>query len=171
MGKLHHLTVVFFLIYLTATTKTISASLTERRLIDTLLANYSKLPRPVAAEGDVINVKIGMSILQIVDVNEKQQTLSTNIWLKTLWNDISLIWDPLEFDNITIVRIPIFYLWKPDILLYNMGDEEIFQSSHHREMSINANIYSHGMVLYVPPMVLKTTCKMDITWFPFDSQR
>lgn len=27
-----------------------------------------------------------------------------------------------------------------------------------------------GAVTFIPPLMLKTTCSMDVTWFPFDSQ-
>ena len=27
-----------------------------------------------------------------------------------------------------------------------------------------------GSMLYVPPGIFKSTCKIDITWFPFDDQ-
>ena len=29
---------------------------------------------------------------------------------------------------------------------------------------------SDGQMLYVPPGIFKSTCKIDITWFPFDDQ-
>ena len=29
---------------------------------------------------------------------------------------------------------------------------------------------SDGAMLYVPPGIFKSTCKIDITWFPFDDQ-
>lgn len=29
---------------------------------------------------------------------------------------------------------------------------------------------SDGSMLYVPPGIFKSTCKIDITWFPFDDQ-
>lgn len=30
---------------------------------------------------------------------------------------------------------------------------------------------NNGSCLYVPPGIFKSTCKIDITWFPFDDQR
>ena len=34
----------------------------------------------------------------------------------------------------------------------------------------NVVISSDGACLYVPPGIFKSTCKIDITWFPFDDQ-
>lgn len=35
----------------------------------------------------------------------------------------------------------------------------------------NVVVRSNGSCLYVPPGIFKSTCKIDITWFPFDDQR
>ena len=32
-------------------------------------------------------------------------------------------------------------------------------------------VSSAGSCLYVPPGLFKSTCKIDITWFPFDDQQ
>jgi len=34
----------------------------------------------------------------------------------------------------------------------------------------NVVVSSDGKCLYVPPGIFKSTCKIDITWFPFDDQ-
>lgn len=34
----------------------------------------------------------------------------------------------------------------------------------------NVVVRNNGSCLYVPPGIFKSTCKIDITWFPFDDQ-
>ena len=34
----------------------------------------------------------------------------------------------------------------------------------------NVVLKNNGSCLYVPPGIFKSTCKIDITWFPFDDQ-
>ena len=34
----------------------------------------------------------------------------------------------------------------------------------------NVVVSNEGNCLYVPPGIFKSTCKIDITWFPFDDQ-
>lgn len=34
----------------------------------------------------------------------------------------------------------------------------------------NVVVAHNGSCLYVPPGIFKSTCKIDITWFPFDDQ-
>ena len=35
----------------------------------------------------------------------------------------------------------------------------------------NVVVKNNGTCLYVPPGIFKSTCKIDVTWFPFDDQR
>ena len=32
-------------------------------------------------------------------------------------------------------------------------------------------VYNTGACTYIPPGIFKSTCKIDITWFPFDDQQ
>lgn len=43
------------------------------------------------------------------------------------WNDYKLRWNPEEYENVTSIRIPSEFIWRPDIVLYNKwGSESIF---------------------------------------------
>jgi nicotinic acetylcholine receptor len=35
----------------------------------------------------------------------------------------------------------------------------------------NVVVKSNGSCSYIPPGIFKSTCKIDITWFPFDEQK
>ena len=54
----------------------------ERHLINHLLNNYNPLERPVENENDTLNVIFGITLQQIIDVDEKNQILISNLWLK-----------------------------------------------------------------------------------------
>ncbi|VDM52594.1 unnamed protein product [Angiostrongylus costaricensis] len=81
------------------------------------------------------------------------------------WIDHYLTWNPLEFGNIQEVRLPISKIWKPDVLLYNSVDQH-FDST----WPVNAVIYHTGNVTWIPPAVIRSSCSIDIAYFPFDSQ-
>uniref|UniRef100_A0A336LZY8 CSON009232 protein n=1 Tax=Culicoides sonorensis TaxID=179676 RepID=A0A336LZY8_CULSO len=53
----------------------------EKRLLNHLLATYNSLERPVANESESLEVKFGLTLQQIIDVDEKNQILTTNAWL------------------------------------------------------------------------------------------
>ncbi|XP_065337703.1 neuronal acetylcholine receptor subunit alpha-7 isoform X8 [Cloeon dipterum] len=137
----------------------------ERRLLNDLLAAYNTLERPVANESEPLEVKFGLTLQQIIDVDEKNQILTTNAWLNLEWNDYNLRWNESEYGGVKDLRITPTKLWKPDVLMYNSADEG-FDGTYHTNVVVRNN----GSCLYVPPGIFKSTCKIDITWFPFDDQ-
>ncbi|XP_043865212.1 acetylcholine receptor subunit alpha-type acr-16 isoform X6 [Drosophila mojavensis] len=137
----------------------------EKRLLNHLLSTYNTLERPVANESEPLEVKFGLTLQQIIDVDEKNQILTTNAWLNLEWNDYNLRWNETEYGGVKDLRITPNKLWKPDVLMYNSADEG-FDGTYHTNIVVKHN----GSCLYVPPGIFKSTCKIDITWFPFDDQ-
>ncbi|XP_031337741.1 neuronal acetylcholine receptor subunit alpha-7 isoform X1 [Photinus pyralis] len=152
----------------------------EKRLLNNLLTPYNVLERPVANESEPLEVKFGLTLQQIIDVDEKNQILTTNawlnldeknqllitnIWLSLEWNDYNLRWNESEYGGVKDLRITPNKLWKPDVLMYNSADEG-FDGTFQTNVVVKHN----GSCLYVPPGIFKSTCKIDITWFPFDDQ-
>nr|AFN88979.1 nicotinic acetylcholine receptor alpha 6 subunit isoform I [Bactrocera dorsalis] len=137
----------------------------EKRLLNHLLSTYNTLERPVSNESEPLEVKFGLTLQQIIDVDEKNQILTTNAWLNLEWNDYNLRWNESEYGGVKDLRITPNKLWKPDVLMYNSADEG-FDGTYHT----NVVVKHGGSCLYVPPGIFKSTCKMDITWFPFDDQ-
>ncbi|XP_041448315.1 acetylcholine receptor subunit alpha-type acr-16 isoform X11 [Drosophila obscura] len=137
----------------------------EKRLLNHLLSTYNTLERPVANESEPLEVKFGLTLQQIIDVDEKNQLLITNLWLSLEWNDYNLRWNETEYGGVKDLRITPNKLWKPDVLMYNSADEG-FDGTYHTNIVVKHN----GSCLYVPPGIFKSTCKIDITWFPFDDQ-
>ncbi|XP_061388339.1 neuronal acetylcholine receptor subunit alpha-7-like, partial [Musca vetustissima] len=82
------------------------------------------------------------------------------------WNDMNLRWNTSDYGGIKDLRIPPHRIWKPDVLMYNSADEG-FDGTYQTNVVVRNN----GSCLYVPPGIFKSTCKIDITWFPFDDQR
>nr|BBE49563.1 nicotinic acetylcholine receptor alpha6 subunit 4 [Nilaparvata lugens] len=139
----------------------------EKRLLNHLLNmdTYNTLERPVANESEALEVKFGLTLQQIIDVDEKNQILTTNAWLNLEWNDYNLRWNASEYGGVKDLRITPNKIWRPDVLMYNSADEG-FDGTYHT----NVVVRHDGSCLYVPPGIFKSTCKMDITWFPFDDQ-
>lgn len=165
----HEMDFCFLFLIIILTTSLSSCSPTEGQIMDKILTKYDKLTRPVTKPEVTMPIDIGLVLLQIIDVDEKHQILTINTWLRTYWTDIALVWDPLQYENITVVRLPANRVWSPDILLHYTADEDIFQSIRFRS-EVNVYIEHNGRVVFVPPMVIKSACKIDVTWFPFDIQ-
>merc|ERR1719391_1175277 len=127
-------------------------------------AGYNVLP--VRNPNDVVNVSLQMALYHIVDMNEKDQTLTTNCEIITKWHDVFLMWDPAKYDNITDTRLPWERVWTPDIVLYNAaGDGE-----QGREMRTLIQVDYQGNVTLLTQAIYMSKCKIDVTYYPFDTQ-
>ena len=65
----------------------------ENRLLNNLMENYQKYERPVADETSPVNLNFTLSLQQIIDLDERNQLLITNLWLNYIWTDVNLIWN------------------------------------------------------------------------------
>lgn len=137
----------------------------EQRLYKELLRNYDRNTRPVYNASHPVNVNISISLTQIFDVDEKNQVLTTNIWLDQSWVDEKLGWDPTHYNNLTVLRIPCNNIWLPDIVLYNSAED--YTGGY---MEALAMVSYDGTVFWPPIVKFRSTCEIDITYYPFDDQ-
>uniref|UniRef100_A0A8R1I3H1 Neur_chan_LBD domain-containing protein n=2 Tax=Caenorhabditis japonica TaxID=281687 RepID=A0A8R1I3H1_CAEJA len=134
-------------------------------LYEELLADYEPLERPVENSSEAVLVKMGLVLQQIVDVDEKNQVVDVNAWLKFSWLDYSLKWKPEEYGGVSDLRFRKAQLWTPDVLMYNSADPQ-FDSRY----ASNLLVYPNGLVNWMPPGLYRLSCKIQVVWFPFDVQ-
>ncbi|MBN3325490.1 ACHA5 protein, partial [Atractosteus spatula] len=137
---------------------------TEDKLFKELFRNYQKWVRPVEHLNGTVRVKFGLAISQLVDVDEKNQLMTTNVWLKQEWVDVKLRWNPDDYLGITSIRVPSDSIWIPDIVLYDNADGRF-------EGSVTKTVVKFdGTISWTPPANYKSSCTIDVTFFPFDLQ-
>ncbi|CAI2352164.1 unnamed protein product [Caenorhabditis sp. 36 PRJEB53466] len=141
------------------------ASKTEGDLYTELLADYEPLERPIENSSEAVLVRMGLVLQQIVDVDERNQVVDVNAWLKFSWTDYSLKWEPDEYGGVTDLRFKKGQLWTPDVLMYNSADPQ-FDS----RFASNLLVYPNGLVNWMPPGLYRLSCKIQVVWFPFDVQ-
>uniref|UniRef100_A0A7E4ZR34 Neur_chan_LBD domain-containing protein n=1 Tax=Panagrellus redivivus TaxID=6233 RepID=A0A7E4ZR34_PANRE len=144
---------------------TVSTAPEESQLYIDLLTNYNVYVRPVAHATENVSVTIGLFLQQIVNVDEKNQKVEVNAWIKATWYDPKLSWDPKKYAGIQDVRFKPNQIWTPDILLYNSVADE-FDSLY----AANVLVYYDGLCTWIPPGIFKFSTQIHITWFPFDEQ-
>ncbi|CAO4385732.1 unnamed protein product [Caenorhabditis nigoni] len=138
----------------------------EDRLVIDLFREYNFLIRPVRnVSSPPVVVDFGVAMILLINVDEKNQILQTNVWLTMKWNDFQLAWNPAEYGNISNLHVPSDRVWLPDIVLFNNADGNY-------EVSFKSNVFvdHHGDVTWVPPAMFKSSCRIDVEWFPFDEQ-
>ncbi|XP_053604028.1 acetylcholine receptor subunit alpha-like isoform X2 [Plodia interpunctella] len=136
-----------------------------KRLYDDLLSNYNKLVRPVVNTTDVLRVCIKLKLSQLIDVNLKNQIMTTNLWVEQSWYDYKLRWEPKEYGGVHMLHVPSDHIWRPDIVLYNNAD-----GNYEVTLMTKATVYYNGMVVWQPPAVYKSSCSIDVEFFPYDVQ-
>ena len=93
---------------------TLSSNVTipdEQLLIARLLKNYDPAARPVYNASKTVVVKFGFLLVQICDMDERNQILTTNVWLEQEWIDERLQWNESEYNNLDKIRIPCNRIW------------------------------------------------------------
>eukprot|EP00063_Salmo_salar_P022735 XP_013997570.1 PREDICTED: neuronal acetylcholine receptor subunit alpha-7-like isoform X2 [Salmo salar] len=144
----------------------------QRTLLKNLLKDYNRMERPVGNDSHSLTVFFSISLMQIMDVDEKNQVVTTNIWLRMFesvfqsWFDHYLKWNQSEYPGVKNLRFTTDQVWTPDILLYNSADDD-FDSTFKTNVLVN----SSGFAEYLPPGIFMSTCNVDVRWFPFDIQK
>lgn len=67
--------------------------------------------------------------------------------------------------NTSVLWFPVFNTIL--CVVFHFSADEGFDGTYLTNIVVRNN----GSCLYVPPGIFKSTCKIDITWFPFDDQR
>lgn len=136
-----------------------------KRLYDDLLSTYDRLARPVKNHTETLMVKLGLKLTQLLNIDEKNQIMTTVVWLKQQWFDHKLTWDPREYGNVSALHIPSQLIWIPDLVLYNNAD-----GSYQITIMTKATISYKGVITWEPPAVYKSSCDIDVQFFPYDVQ-
>ena len=51
-----------------------------------------------------VEVAFGLAFIQLINVNEKNQIMKSNVWLRLVWNDYQLQWDEADYGGISVLR-------------------------------------------------------------------
>ncbi|XP_077630430.1 neuronal acetylcholine receptor subunit beta-4 isoform X2 [Crocuta crocuta] len=139
----------------------------EEKLVDDLLnkTRYNNLIRPATSSTQLISIQLQLSLAQLISVNEREQIMTTNVWLKQEWTDYRLAWNSSRYEGVNILRIPAKRIWLPDIVLYNNAD-----GTYEVSLYTNVVVRSNGSIFWLPPAIYKSACKIEVKHFPFDQQ-
>ncbi|XP_052102778.1 neuronal acetylcholine receptor subunit alpha-10-like [Mytilus californianus] len=146
-------------------TVTYGSSSVLNNLSTSLLANYGAGVRPLCPGYEKVNVTVDIAIRQLISLDEPEQLVHFNMWMRLGWIDCNLRWNPDDFNGTDSIVLPIDYIWKPDVTLYESISAEFYGFKDYRAL-INAD----GYVTYNFPTKIEALCPIDVAKFPFDSQ-
>ncbi|VDD95814.1 unnamed protein product [Enterobius vermicularis] len=139
---------------------------TESELVRKVLKGYEILERPVPNAMLPLRVSMGIVLQQIIQVDEKNQIVDANVWIKLSWYDYKIKWDPRNYSGIKFLRLKKDRVWTPDILMYNSAHRQ-FDAVYMTDVVADYN----GLMKWKLPGIFKLTCTVNIVWFPFDEQQ
>ncbi|XP_053611539.1 acetylcholine receptor subunit beta-like 2 isoform X6 [Plodia interpunctella] len=151
--------------YQTRGVKLLEANPDVKRLYDDLLSNYNRLIRPVTNVTDILTVRLGLKLSQLMEVNLKNQVMTTNLWVEQKWFDYKLTWNPDDYGGVEMLYVPSEHIWLPDIVLYNNWD-----GNYEVTLMTKATLKYTGEVNWKPPAIYKSSCEINVEYFPFDEQ-
>ncbi|XP_066300072.1 neuronal acetylcholine receptor subunit alpha-7-like [Branchiostoma lanceolatum] len=145
--------------------KVVFGDFEARKLKNHLLLNYDPGLRPVTDVTHQTTVEVGIDFRQVIEIDEKNQIMTSVVWLRQYWYDEALVWNSTDFWGISYVNIPSNEVWLPDTVLYNSVGND------HNQLMTNVVINSAGYVTWMAPRVFRSSCNIDIYYFPFDDQK
>ncbi|XP_013388519.1 neuronal acetylcholine receptor subunit alpha-9 isoform X2 [Lingula anatina] len=138
----------------------------ERQLVQSLMVNYDVDVRPVENTSVPIVVKLGMALNQIIDVDEVNQIIVSSVWFRLRWNDFKLRWNSSSYGGLSSIRISSGRIWRPDLTLYTDVKESASTFTHY-----NAIVSADGSISWNFPAIVRSTCSLNVRYFPYDEQR
>ncbi|XP_047399408.1 acetylcholine receptor subunit epsilon isoform X2 [Sciurus carolinensis] len=137
----------------------------ELNLYHHLLNNYDRECRPVKRPEDTVTITLKVTLTNLISLNEKEETLTTSVWIGIDWQDYRFNYSKDDFGGIEILRVPSELVWLPEIVLENNIDGQFGVA-----YDANVLIYEGGYVSWLPPAIYRSTCAVEVTYFPFDWQ-
>ncbi|KAI5280821.1 acetylcholine receptor subunit epsilon [Manis pentadactyla] len=137
----------------------------ELRLYHHLFDNYDPERRPVREPEDTVTITLKVTLTNLISLNEKEETLTTSVWIGIDWQDYRLNYSKDDFGGIETLRVPSELVWLPEIVLENNIDGQFGVA-----YDANVLVYEGGSVSWLPPAIYRSTCSIEVTYFPFDWQ-
>uniref|UniRef100_A0A914MAR0 Neurotransmitter-gated ion-channel ligand-binding domain-containing protein n=1 Tax=Meloidogyne incognita TaxID=6306 RepID=A0A914MAR0_MELIC len=140
----------------------------HRRLVEEILESYDPTVHPRRDFRESTRVNLSMSLYQILEVDERKQSIVVNVWMVQNWFDEFLDWDPNKFEMINKTIVPYQQIWVPDTKMDRRSTEAlmnaIVETGYWRKDGKGA------AVQLMFPAIYKLSCRMNVRFFPYDQQ-
>ncbi|CAL1526681.1 unnamed protein product [Lymnaea stagnalis] len=140
----------------------------EHKLYLDLFSDYTAESRPVKNASHTVQVTFALALNQLLDLDEKNQILSTSVWIYEEWKDEMLRWSPSDYDGQQAIMIPADSVWLPDIFIFNTAGANMdgFVNVNGSKVAVEYD----GTVRWMVPLMVASVCAVDVTYFPYDQQ-
>ncbi|XP_050960297.1 5-hydroxytryptamine receptor 3A-like, partial [Labeo rohita] len=119
---------------------------------------------PLLFENQPAVIYADLYVTSITDVNEKDQSLTTQVKMITVWPNSNMRWNYTMYCEMDSFVAPKNLFWTPDISII-----ESIKTEFGTNESPYVKLFYHGFIASSDILTLTTACKMDLYKFPFDS--
>lgn len=131
-----------------------------------ILDSYDTRQRPVSDQTHPVYVVMTFHLLTIQGFDEVAEKFSVFGLLSMSWQDQKIQWDPNDYNGASTAILKLSDVWYPKLVLIkpytkltDLGDDWM-----------TVRIFSSGHTAFVPGAVFETSCSVDVTYYPFDTQ-
>ncbi|VDI19223.1 Hypothetical predicted protein [Mytilus galloprovincialis] len=141
----------------------------ERLLRQNLSKHYKPEMLPVLDSYHPLQVNVKLYVMALQGLEDKSQVLTVSVFWYFTWKDEIFGWDHyLEYKNISRLTVKASDVWVPEIYIVNdIKDMPIRSYGDNKEYVI---VKSNGYMTWFPAKELQTSCSVDVTKYPFDTQ-
>ncbi|XP_069105818.1 acetylcholine receptor subunit alpha-like [Argopecten irradians] len=137
------------------------------RLMADVFSNYSRDVRPAKDTGDTVTISTTLFLLSILDVDEVAGSITLSGGLTIFWLDYRLAWQPADYGGISYLMVNSSKIWVPNLFLMTSSAEMEKFSLHEYDIRIRDT----GLLNVSAGKLMRSTCSIDMTYFPVDSQK
>lgn len=130
-------------------------------------SEYNNRTRPIMDQSQAVVVNITFNLATIKGLDDVSGVLSLVGGMHIMWIDDRFKWDPDDYNGTTHIAIPQEEVWRPDLVMVNTA-ERIEELGHEAEFTVRYNF--NGVAIWSPVDVFKSTCNIDMNYYPFDIQ-
>uniref|UniRef100_A0A7E4V9H0 Neur_chan_LBD domain-containing protein n=1 Tax=Panagrellus redivivus TaxID=6233 RepID=A0A7E4V9H0_PANRE len=148
----------------------------HRRLVQDILdpEYYEKTVHPRRNFRHPTRVNLSMSLYQILEVNERLQSIAVNVWMVQDWYDEFADWNPTEYGMINTTIMPYDEIFIPDTYLYNSESLEQKRTEAIMNVILTSGYWRNdsrgAAVTLMFPAIYTLSCKLNVKHFPYDQQ-
>lgn len=142
-------------------------SKSEKELREYLFENYSSSVRPVKNKNTAVNVTLNMKLIQLLDVREREEKLTTQAYYSMSWKNEFMIWNPEDWNGIEYIPVHSESVWAPDIILKNNADGNAVTIQKGTESIWISHTGRHS---WYPKVMIVSSFEANVAYFPFDYQ-
>ncbi|XP_046378338.2 neuronal acetylcholine receptor subunit alpha-7-like [Haliotis rufescens] len=138
----------------------------QQKLYSDIIESNNPNIRPVRNKTHVTRVSITFNLVAITEFDEVSEALASTGYMEVTWDDEILTWNPTLYGGVKDIRPAFDQVWKPRVAVQNTVDKM-------KPLGLDFGIlvlFFTGSLTWYPGDSFKTSCKMDVTKFPFDVQ-